>query len=292
MGAGARRAPGAPGPGGRAGRRRPRGPAHHRPGPARQRLGLRHGDRGLAAGPGDRRAGVAAGPEPLTLGADEWLRRLATLPLAHQPGEGFRYHTSFSLLGILLQRWSGQRLQDHLERVLFAPLGMPDTGYWVPEAKTDRLPAAYRRVDGTLRETEPLGGGFHAGEPPFDVAHGEVVSTAEDFLRFARMIASGGRHEGRRVLDPALVAEMTRDQVAPGAKTEESFFPGFWEDTGWGYGLSVQTGGAHAGRLGWSGGQGTTFLIDPDGTIVVFLSQVEIDERMWAVFADVTERAA
>lgn len=235
---------------------------------------------------------VAASPDQtVNVGADEWLRRLATLPLAHQPGEGFRYHHGFAVLGILLRRMSGVGLQDHLQRVLFTPLGMEDTSLWVPPEKASRLPAAFRRVDGVLQETEPLGGGFYVGEPPFDTAHGELISTARDYLRFARMLADGGRHEGHAILDAALVTEMTRDQVAPQTKTPESMIPGFWDTTGWGYGISVATAGNHPGRLGWSGGQGTTFFIDPDGTIVIFLSQVEPDERMGAVFQEVHELA-
>ncbi len=231
---------------------------------------------------------VSASPDqPVSVGADAWLRRLATLPLAHQPGEGFRYHHGFSVLGILLQRMSGVGLQEYLQRVLLTPLGMEDTSLWVPPEKASRLPAAFRRVEGTLQETEPIGGGFYVGEPPFDTAHGELVSTARDYLRFARMLAEGGRHEGHPILDAALVAEMTLDQVAPQAKTPESMVPGFWDTTGWGYGISVVTAGEHQGRLGWTGGQGTTFFIDPDGTIVIFLSQVEPDERMWAVFQEV-----
>ncbi|MDI3331679.1 MAG: serine hydrolase domain-containing protein [Micrococcus sp.] len=224
---------------------------------------------------------------PANVGADEWLRRLATLPLAHQPGEGFRYHHSFSLLGILLQRMSGVSLQDHLERVLFGPLGMVDTGLWVPPEKAFRLPAALHRIDGELQETELIGGGRYVGEPSVDTAHGELVSTARDYLAFARMLADGGRHGGGQVLDPALVAEMTRDQVTLQAKTPESMLPGFWDTAGWGYGLSVVTAGDHPGRLGWVGGQGTSFFIDPDGTIVIFLSQVEPDELMWAAFEEV-----
>jgi len=231
---------------------------------------------------------VSASPDQtVDVGADEWLGRLAALPLAHQPGEGFRYHHGFAILGILLQRMSGVGLQDHLQRVLFTPLGMKDTSLWVPPEKASRLPAAFRRVDGVLQETEPLGGGFYVGEPPFDTAHGELVSTARDYLRFARMLADGGRHEGRQVLDAALVTEMSRDQVAPQAKTPESMIPGFWDTTGRGYGISVAITGDHRGRLGWTGGQGTTFFIDPDGTIVIFLSQVEPDERMGAVFQGV-----
>jgi CubicO group peptidase (beta-lactamase class C family) len=141
--------------------------------------------------------GTEAGPEPPTLSAQEWLTRLAELPLASQPGEGWRYH-SFGLLDILIARWTDQPLAEHLSDDLFGPLGMTDTALWVPAEKLDRLSAAYRHGDDGLVETEPAGGGFYAGPAPFDVSHCELVSTARDFHRFARMLAAGGRSTGSR----------------------------------------------------------------------------------------------
>ena len=134
-----------------------------------------------------------AGAGPVTLGADEWLARLGDLPLAFQPGEGWRYHHSFGILGILLARLTGRPLGEHLAEDLFDRIGMTDTALWVPQPKLDRLPAAYRNGDDGLAETEPAGGGFYAGPPPFDVSHAELVSTVEDYHRFVRMLADGGR---------------------------------------------------------------------------------------------------
>ena len=79
------------------------------------------------------------------------------------------------------------------------------------------------------------------------------------------------------------LALMTTDQVPAEAKTPDSFFPGFWDSTGWGFGVAVQTAGPRAGRYGWSGGQGTDFFVDPDGTVGVLLTQVELGERVWAL---------
>ena len=84
--------------------------------------------------------GTEAGPEPPAMGADEWLRRLTELPLAFQPGEGWRYHHSFGVLGILISRVTGRRRGDHLAEDVFGPLGMTDTALWVAEGKLDRLP--------------------------------------------------------------------------------------------------------------------------------------------------------
>jgi CubicO group peptidase (beta-lactamase class C family) len=221
-----------------------------------------------------------AGPKPPTLAADEWLSRLATLPLAFQPGQGWRYHHSFAILGILIARLTGRALGEHLSDDLFGPLGMTDTALWVPEGKLDRLPAAYRPGSEGLVEVEPAHGGFYAGPPLFDVAHGELVSTARDYYRFVRMLTAGGRWNGEQIVSADHLRLMTTDQVPESNKTPDSFFPGFWDDIGWGYGVCVTTGGQRRGRYGWSGGQGTDFFVDPDGTIGILLTQVELGEWM------------
>ena len=231
--------------------------------------------------------GTEAGPEPVSLGADEWLARLAELPLAFQPGEGWRYHHSFAVLGILLARLAGQPLDQHLAQDLFGRLEMPDTAYWVPQPKLDRLPAAYRHGEEGLVETEPAGGGFYAGPPAFDVSHAELVSTAADFYRFTRMLVDGGRVDGEQVISADHLRELTSDQVAAECKTPDSFFSAdFWNNTGWGFGVGVTLAGPRQGRYGWSGGQGTNFFVDRDGTIGILLTQVEMGERIWPLFDD------
>lgn len=225
--------------------------------------------------------GTQAGPEPPALGAEEWLRRLAELPLAFQPGEGWRYHHSFAVLGILISRVAGRPLGEHLAEDLFGPLAMTDTALWVAAGKLDRLPAAYRHGAEGLVEIEPAGGGFYAGPPPFDVSHGELVSTARDFHRFARMLAGGGRAGGRPMISPEHLRQMTSDQVPAACKTADSFFPGFWDGTGWGFGVAVTTDGPRRGRIGWSGGLGTNFFADTDGTVGILLTQVEMGKDMW-----------
>jgi CubicO group peptidase (beta-lactamase class C family) len=230
--------------------------------------------------------GTDAGPEPIALSADEWLARLAELPLAFQPGEGWRYHHSFAVLGILLARLTGRPLGEHLADDLFDPLGMPDTAFWVPNEKLDRLPAAYRHGEGGLVETEPAGGGFYAGPPPFEVSHAELVSTARDYHRFLRMLVDRGRVDGAPVISEVHLRQMTSDQVPAENKTPDSFFPGFWDGTGWGFGVGVETSGPRRGRYGWSGGQGTNFYVDPDGTVGILLTQVEMGEQMGGMVAE------
>ncbi|MGP5034365.1 serine hydrolase domain-containing protein [Brachybacterium alimentarium] len=230
--------------------------------------------------------GTEAGPQPPTLGADDWLAALSSLPLVGEPGTVWRYHHSFGLLGILLSRLSGMSTGEHLERTLFTPLGMRDTGYFVPARSAHRLPASYAADDGSLVEREPAGGGFHVGPPPYDMSHSELLSTAPDYLRFLRALRDG------ELLSPRFLQLLSTDQVPDAVKQPDSFFPGFWERTGWGFGVCVVTGGPHRGRWGWSGGAGTDFFVDPDGTLGLLLTQVEIGERLAPLLEAYGEPAA
>lgn len=229
-----------------------------------------------------------AGTEPVAMGAQEWLDAMASLPLMFPPGAGWRYHHSFGILGILLSRVVDASLDDHLRQSLFDPLGMVDTGHVVPREKAHRLPAAYRHdQERGLVEVEPPGAGFYVEPAPFDLSHAELVSTAADYAQFALMLASGGKHRGRPFLDPELVEQLRTDQVPAAIKTPDSFFfPGFWKGTGWGLGVAVVTEGEHAGRYGWSGGLGTDFFINPDGSFQILLTQVEMGPQIMELFSD------
>lgn len=233
---------------------------------------------------------------PVQLGADAWVAALADLPLAFEPGTGWRYHHSFGLLGVLLSRVVGRPLGDHLRDDIFAPLGMPDTGYAAKRASAPRLVAAYRRrndnadgptVQSTFERVDPAGKGFYLEPSHLDTAHAELVSTLADYCVFASMLARGGTHKGEQFVDSALLARMTTDQVPDAAKTPESFFEGFWGGVGWGYGVAIETSGTRAGRYGWSGGLGTDFFISPDGSFGVVLTQVEMDGPIFGIFRDV-----
>ncbi|MDL9979729.1 serine hydrolase domain-containing protein [Microbacterium sp. ASV49] len=225
-------------------------------------------------------AGVEAGAEPVPFGAQEWLDRMAALPLAFDPGDGWRYHHSFGVLGILLGRVGHGTAEEVLRATVFDPAGMVDTGFTVRPGEEDRLLAAFRRTAEGLTQTEPAGAGFSVAPAPFDVSHSELVSTVADYRAFLRALRDG------LLIERELVAELRRDQVPAAAKAEDSFFPGFWAGTGWGYGVSIVTDGAHRGRFGWSGGLGTDFFVDPDGTICVVMAQVEMDDRVFGLLGE------
>ena len=188
---------------------------------------------------------------------DEWMRRLATLPLQFQPGERWLYSTSSHVLGVLISRATGQPLEDFLRERIFEPLGMRDTGFTASDPA--RLTTAYVGDD----VLDPAADSQWLVPPSFPDASGGLISTVDDFHAFARMLLAGGD----RVLSPAAIAEMTTDQLTPAQRAAAVDFLG--PDTGWGYGLSV--GG---GRYGWAGGLGTLWSTTPaDQTISILLTQ-------------------
>ncbi|GAA4283413.1 serine hydrolase [Brevibacterium daeguense] len=224
--------------------------------------------------------GTASGFGPSELAAQDWLDALSDLPLAFQPGDGWRYHHSFGILGILLGRVTGGTTSDCLAQTLFEPLEIADTGFFIPSEQADRLPAAYRHEGRDYAEVQPAAGGFYTGPPPFDLSHGELVSTAADFYTFLRALLDG------ELIGTEHLELLRTDQVPSSAKQRDSFFyPGFWDSNGWGFGVSVVAAGPYTGRFGWSGGLSTDFFVDPDGTIGILMTQVELDELMMSVSA-------
>jgi CubicO group peptidase (beta-lactamase class C family) len=229
--------------------------------------------------------GVAVGPElPEAASAQAWISALGSLPLMRQPGEAWMYDTGMTVLGVLIERAADRPLEAFLRDCLFEPLGMADTGFSVPAGKIGRLAACYRRHPGT-REPEvfdPAGPGSRfARAPGFASAAGGLVSTARDYLAFARMMLNRGKHGGRRLLSERSVGLMMTDHITARQKAVSFFGEGFWDRRGWGYGLSVVHGwepGEPRG-FGWDGGYGTSCYWDPEtGLIGILMTQRLMDE--------------
>lgn len=218
--------------------------------------------------------GVAPGPDPVPFTPDEYMARIGRLPLAAQPGERWLYHTGADILAVLIARAAGTELPEFLQERLFAPLGMQDTGFYVPAAKLGRFATGYARApEGGLVVSDPAAGGAYTTPPQFP---SELVSTADDYCRFARMLLRGGE----RLLSADSVRRMMQDHITPAQKAASPFFPGFWDDKGWGYGGAVVTrataGGPRPGSYGWDGGYGTSMTIDPaaDRTVILLLQRL------------------
>jgi CubicO group peptidase (beta-lactamase class C family) len=226
-------------------------------------------------------------PEPMPE-MDEWMRRLGTLPLMHQPGERWQYQLSNDLLGVLVARVTGQSFETFLRERIFEPLGMKDTGFHVPADKIDRLPTLYAPdpQTGEFHVWDEAAGGRWSQPPAFQGGGGGLVSTADDYLAYFRMLLNHGVHEGERILSRPAVELMTTNRLDPEQQAARhamavnnvhiSFGQG--QHGGWGFGMAVRTyRGDYApiGQFGWDGGSGTATYADPANQLTgILLTQV------------------
>jgi CubicO group peptidase (beta-lactamase class C family) len=181
-------------------------------------------------------------PNPQEVPApDEWMRRLGSLPLMYQPGERWLYNVGADILGVLIARASGQNLETFMRERLFVPLGMKDTGFFVPASKLDRLPAAYWTDlgSGALTRFDDGDESWWSRLPAFPSGAAGLVSTVDDLHAFGQMMLHMGRYGGERVLARPTVELMTADRLTPAQKVFDGLVPGYWADHGWGFGVSA-----------------------------------------------------
>jgi CubicO group peptidase (beta-lactamase class C family) len=217
--------------------------------------------------------GVAPGPDQVPFTPDEYIARIGQLPLMHQPGERWMYHTGIDVLGVLIARVAGIPLERFLNERIFAPLAMNDTGFSVPSEKMGRFATCYTRDESReLTVWDAAGDGRYTRAPSFPSL---LVSTVEDYLAFSRMLLNHGRYDGGRILSRPSVTLMLTDQLNDAQKAASPFFPGFWDNKGWGFGGAVVTRrdsiSASPGQYGWMGGFGTSFVVDPAENMVAIL---------------------
>jgi CubicO group peptidase (beta-lactamase class C family) len=213
-------------------------------------------------------AGLAPGPNPTSVPADEFMKRAGSLPLAYQPGERWLYHTGSDVLGVLIARASGQSLGGFMQDHLFGPLGMRDTGFQVPADKVARLASNYMTdpKDKTkLAFFDDARDSRWSRPPVFEAGGSGLVSTVDDYLAFQRMLLNKGRHHGERILSRPAVELMMNDQLTPAQKEGTELF--FGTAASWGLGGAVITRRtdlwATPGRYGWDGGYGSSAHLDP-----------------------------
>jgi CubicO group peptidase (beta-lactamase class C family) len=226
----------------------------------------------------EQQLGGVGPPKPSTPHApNEWIRRFATLPLMHQPGEKWMYNTGFYVLGVLIARASGQPLETFLRERIFEPLGMKDTAFSVPAAKLDRLASCYQGdpETGALKLHDGVEDSQWSHPPSFPDAAAGLVSTIDDYLAFGQMMLNKGKYGRERILSRPSIEVMMTDQLTPEQKAVSDFFPGFWDNRGWGFGMSIVTKrddvAAVPGRFGWDGGYGVSWSSDPEEDMVAIL---------------------
>ena len=228
-------------------------------------------------------AGVSPGPDMWQGTPDDYMKQMGSLPMVHQPGEGWLYHTGLDVAGVLLERASGKPFAALMQERLFDPLGMKDTGFFVPPDKIDRLVTFYRGgADGKLAVHDEARGGRWSKAPAFASGGGGLVSTVDDCLAFGRMMLAKGGHGHGQLLSRASIALMTTDQITARQKADWLFYPGLWDSWGWGLGTAVVTARSdismNPGRFGWDGGYGTSLYMDPAEDLVgVLFTQVMME---------------
>jgi CubicO group peptidase (beta-lactamase class C family) len=171
---------------------------------------------------------------------------------------------------------------------------MKDTGFFVPAAKIDRLTTAYQHTDRKLVVFVEPQDGKYSRPPRFEQGDAGLVSTADDYLAFARLLA-GGRHQGRQLLSTAAVKSMTTNHLSPRQRQRGATILG--KSAGWGYGMSVRVGVGPGppkpGLIGWFGGFGTNWHSDPARNLTAILqTQRAFESAAPASLHDAFERAA
>ncbi len=220
---------------------------------------------------------------------EEWIDKLAKVPLAHQPGKQFSYGLSMDVLGRVVEVVSGQSLDQYFQQNVFARVGMQDTHFYLPQTKFDRLAPVYTKVQGELRALEEIGAAARASYPKegprnFFAGGAGLSGTIHDYIKFINALVQGGGP----LLKPETLAEMTRDQMPdvitnyqPNPyQTDGSFALGFtlYQDK------PTKKSPKSPGTYEWGGYFNTKFFIDP-AEQMVFVGMTQIvpfnDNAFW-----------
>ena len=233
----------------------------------------------------------ALGPDiDSPIAPDDWIAGLASLPLIDQPGAGFHYGCSTDLLGFLIARIEDAPLGDVLQRRIFDPLGMKDTGFTIPPEKRDRR-AGTNGFDGQGRLAKRLTFPAFLPERPAGMTYisggGGLWSTVDDYLAFARMFVSEGTVDGVELLRPETLALMTSNRLTEAQRSQAEIMGMSLAGHGYGMGVAVvmeperadplRCGGG-IGAVGWPGAYGGWWQADPnDKSVLIFLAHNMVD---------------
>jgi CubicO group peptidase (beta-lactamase class C family) len=207
----------------------------------------------------------------------QFAERIASLPLARQPGTLWRYGYSTDVLGRIIEIVSGKSLFQFLQERIFEPLGMTSTRFVLHGAAESARMAEPLPDDAVLQRSEKA----RRAHPEWESGGGGLVSTITDYARFAEMLRNGGKLDGKQYLSPAAFTQMTSDHIGPGSGVERDYFYFPGDGFGYGYGLGVRTDPGNAkppppgsiGELKWDSGSGTYFGVDPRLDMVYILME-------------------
>jgi CubicO group peptidase (beta-lactamase class C family) len=221
----------------------------------------------------------------MTMSRDEFIDKLAALPLRHQPGTVWDYGFGLDLLGLVVEQVSGQTLGRYLDDNVLDPLGMTDTGFYIPPEKAARYAKAL--------PTDPDTGNPQSVTPvlterlKFECGGGGLSSTAGDYLRFALALLNKGVHGEARILGRKTAEYMLMNQLGPEVKNLIADTDPSRADYGFGLGLAVRTEAARgrmlgsAGDFNWPGASGTNWWADPQEELAVVFMAVTPGPIRW-----------
>jgi len=220
-------------------------------------------------------------------GLQGMIDQLTQIPLDFSPGTAWNYSVAIDVLGYLVEKLSGLSFGEFLRTRLFAPLGMHDTAFHVTSDKTERFSSCYQPEGGSgLKLQDDARESTYAKPPLLESGGGGLVSTAQDYLRFCRMMLNGGTLDGVQILSPKTVALFSLNFLPGGREVADMALPGMFSESGYagvgfslGCGVNINVAATRLpGSLGeyfWGGAASTAFWIDPKEELtVVFMTQV------------------
>ncbi|KZS80745.1 hypothetical protein A4G29_23580 [Mycobacterium kansasii] len=214
---------------------------------------------------------------PFGKGSDTWLAELAALPLVHQPGDRVTYSHAIDVLGVIVSRIEDKPFHQVLDERVLGPAGMTDTGFFVSAEARGRAATMYR-LDEDDRLRHDVMGPPQVKPPSFPNAGGGLWSTADDYLRFVRMLLGDGTVDGVRVLSAESARLMRTDRLTDEHKRHNFLGAPFWVGRGFGLNLSVVTDPAKSaplfgpggpGTFSWPGAYGTWWQADPSADLIL-----------------------
>ncbi|KPQ28274.1 MAG: putative beta-lactamase [Marinobacter excellens HL-55] len=224
------------------------------------------------------------GSSILTL--DKLVERLADLPLEFSPGTAWNYSVSTDVLGYLVQLLSGKPLDEYFDERIFKPLGMNETGFHVRPEQQDRFAACYLYQPGdSLKLQDDPERSKYLKPPRFLSGGGGLVSTIDDYHRFAQALCQGGQYQGQRIIGRKTLEFMRRNHLPDNKDLPALSIGGFsetpYQGSGFGLGFSVKTDVTKSqtigseGEYGWGGLASTSFFVDPqEDLVVIFMTQL------------------
>jgi len=223
-------------------------------------------------------------------GLPAMIAQLESLPLEYSPGEAWIYSVAIDVAGHLIAHVSGQSYAAFVREKILAPLRMTDTDFQLADGKRDRLAACYALKDEKLDLFDDPKNSPWFAAPKLESGGGGLAGTADDYLRFCRMLLNGGELEGVRLLSPKTVRLMTSNHLPDGKEiadlspVSDAFNESGYRGIGFGLGVAVTLDPARvgipgtAGEFAWGGMASTSFLVDPqEDMAVVFMTQVIMD---------------